>query len=223
MHHRLIPARAGNTRSDLARHHGASAHPRSRGEHLLAAVVLAGTFGSSPLARGTQLERVFDENPSRLIPARAGNTAPRHSPWEICEAHPRSRGEHVRIVAEVGGVAGSSPLARGTPDFHAEEWRRDRLIPARAGNTFMASSRSGRHSAHPRSRGEHRLDQGVIGLCVGSSPLARGTPAQHAPPSASNRLIPARAGNTSLGPPRVAARTAHPRSRGEHKSGTMPF
>ena len=94
MHHRLIPARAGNTRSDLARHHGASAHPRLRGEHLLAAVVLAGTFGSSPLARGTQLERVFDENPSRLIPARAGNTLAAFVENAFDPAHPRSRGEH---------------------------------------------------------------------------------------------------------------------------------
>ena len=50
----------------------------------------------------------------RLIPARAGNTglmpAARASPT----AHPRSRGEHSRIVTLHALATGSSPLARGT-------------------------------------------------------------------------------------------------------------
>ena len=71
-----------------------------------------------------------------------------------------------------------------------------RLIPARAGNTFIASRRSGRHSAHPRSRGEHVLIFGAGTGYPGSSPLARGTQEPGAFSTYEVRLIPARAGNT---------------------------
>jgi len=48
------------------------------------------------------------------------------------------------------------------------------LIPAHAGSTF-----SGRYMrivlpAHPRSRGEHDLDESAVDLITGSSPLTRG-------------------------------------------------
>ena len=52
---RLIPARAGNTPHTQSRHRKTSAHPRSRGEHHPAIIHAPPGFGSSPLARGTQL------------------------------------------------------------------------------------------------------------------------------------------------------------------------
>ena len=103
----------------------------------------------------------------RLIPARAGNTyhgwrmgsrRPAH-PLVISTvpqpAHPRSRGEHLRAAHSGFFDPGSSPLARGTQKMYRGENPRYRLIPARAGNTFMRSSRVPQLSAHPRSRGEH--------------------------------------------------------------------
>ena len=50
-----------------------TAHPRSRGEHSLVRALLSPSLGSSPLARGTLLERVAALTADRLIPARAGN------------------------------------------------------------------------------------------------------------------------------------------------------
>ena len=50
-----------------------------------------------------------------------------------------------------------------------------RLIPARAGNTYLVAVVTVAPAAHPRSRGEHVAAgiNTVVGF--GSSPLARGT------------------------------------------------
>ncbi len=51
----LIPARAGNTdQAESYRAHD-RAHPRSRGEHERMNPKIAAQLGSSPLARGTQM------------------------------------------------------------------------------------------------------------------------------------------------------------------------
>ena len=71
---RLIPARAGNTCSGRYRRRSASAHPRSRGEHVFGSIPQAVSFGSSPLARGTLTTLQPKPTTARLIPARAGNT-----------------------------------------------------------------------------------------------------------------------------------------------------
>ena len=172
--------------------------------------------GSSPLARGTPRITTALSSVGRLIPARAGNTLPGCCPVLPYTAHPRSRGEHNLKPLWMVTIGGSSPLARGTrrPDVPARKGTR--LIPARAGNTHPCRHPTEARPAHPRSRGEHRRVSGLYGSPVGSSPLARGTPAQFAHPSASNRLIPARAGNTAASSPSVATSAAHPRSRGEH-------
>ena len=74
------------------------------------------------------------------------------------------------------------------------DWRR--LIPARAGNTAVVNVSLWPLAAHPRSRGEH-LGLGCgVGVCLGSSPLARGTQGQTGEGNPGTRLIPARAGNT---------------------------
>ena len=72
---------------------------------------------------------------------------------------------------------GSSPLARGTRQDHADEDGGDGLIPARAGNTILRAYGRGGSWAHPRSRGEHIRDRFKWRIELGSSPLARGTPA----------------------------------------------
>ena len=70
--------------------------------------------------------------------------------------------------------------------------------------------------AHPRSRGEHYGVPSARQEEWGSSPLARGTPADQVGLRRREGLIPARAGNTPLPLKRRISRTAHPRSRGEH-------
>ena len=192
---RFIPARAGNTGRSRPASGWRSVHPRSRGEH-------ASTRGRSSRAH-------------RFILARAGNTSSR---WTIAcrfPVHPRSRGEHGvrRLLRE--GVAGSSPLARGTRTRRGGRRGLYRFIPARAGNTASRSSMNSTPTVHPRSRGEH-CGAGCPSAAAGSSPLARGTHARPGGPGLRARFIPARAGNTTSPKAAATCTTVHPRSRGEH-------
>ena len=97
------------------------------------------------------------------------------------------------------------------------------LIPAHAGNTEKISSLNLTSWAHPRSRGEHVIPERRRGYPLGSSPLARGTPAGCPPPGVQGGgvggLIPARAGNTGVRFGVLMGAWAHPRSRGEHATG----
>ena len=214
---RLIPARAGSTALWFLLRRVPAVHPRSCGErtHLTDAEVAHP--GSSPLARGTRNVNRLQAVEARLIPARAGNTTGKFHPGGKGTAHPRSRGEH----GETGGIEifafGSSPLARGTLGFTRNKRHKLRLIPARAGNTSSNALAAFFMPAHPRSRGEHSMNAAVSGSCIGSSPLARGTQSACRRLQAEVWLIPARAGNTSIAWLRACIRSAHPRSRGEHR------
>ena len=113
---------------------------------------------------------------------------------------------------------GSSPLARGTLARTAGCGPLARLIPARAGNILGTCSCVRMTAAHPRSRGEHYRAIGVVEVGLGSSPLARGTCRWFCVPRWRVRLIPARAGNIGKCPGGRHDWSAHPRSRGEHRS-----
>jgi len=217
---RLIPARAGSTRSSIAGSACPSAHPRSRGEHTSRGAGQKSPSGSSPLARGALSEGLHVERGERLIPTRAGSTYWRlvTSTWR--PAHPRSRGEHTSRGAGQKSPSGSSPLARGALDQHDHAEGRRRLIPARAGSTAChpqpgpavpahprsrgsTGSRPARPAArpaHPRSRGEHSPRAPATPAAHGSSPLARGARRQRRRVRLPPRLIPARAGSTSFSP-----------------------
>ena len=69
--------------------------------------------GSSPLTRG-KLDK-FDHLgvSERLIPAHAGKTSSLYRKMDALWAHPRSRGENMRVIEDVPAVTGSSPLTRG--------------------------------------------------------------------------------------------------------------
>ena len=173
-------------------------------------------WGSSPLARGTPSPRACPSRLAGLIPARAGNTSSLSWAFSLPRAHPRSRGEHFHVVLVVSHSPGSSPLARGTLLGYGVGLGGYGLIPARAGNTIGENCGEPFDGAHPRSRGEHLTLTLRLALCLGSSPLARGTLKNGRWNRGAFGLIPARAGNTCLRPERQWARWAHPRSRGEH-------
>ena len=151
------------------------AHPRSRGEHSEIRTKSTGDAGSSPLARGTLNNTLVPAVKTGLIPARAGNTSDHRQMLRPARAHPRSRGEHGRAIPGAAASAGSSPLARGTPETATATAPVAGLIPARAGNTGAAESTKTPTPAHPRSRGEHALALPMTAVSSGSSPLARGT------------------------------------------------
>ena len=76
-HRGIIPARAGFTGDHRRRVQGPEDHPRSRGVYSHAALSAARVAGSSPLARGLQVDGQAGPHPRRIIPARAGFTAAR--------------------------------------------------------------------------------------------------------------------------------------------------
>ena len=173
------------------------AHPRSRGEHWLAAEGGSVTMGSSPLARGTQGHAICALLLLGLIPARAGNTDCWSSTLWWRGAHPRPCGEHLIAAPLLCFSLGSSPPVRGAHCAHHRSAGSAGLIPARAGNTRLSPVTLQPDGAHPRSRGEHTGGALLRGKLLGSSPLARGTQGKRADPDYAVGLIPARAGNTT--------------------------
>ena len=174
----IIPARAGFTRRGRARAPTSADHPRSRGVY----------------------ERVPRPNSvrSRIIPARAGFTSCRAGHRGGPTDHPRSRGVYASLLSDALGHDGSSPLARGLRGLPPVTIDKVGIIPARAGFT-----RARRRSAcpvrdHPRSRGVYVSPSGSCSRGRGSSPLARGLRRDQIWAEAVVRIIPARAGFTSV-------------------------
>ena len=177
-------------------------------------------MGSSPLTRGKP-QRILAAVPRlRLIPAHAGKTC-----WVVRRslshrAHPRSRGENARNLAQFKDDTGSSPLTRGKrlPIRRAAQARG--LIPAHAGKTWYSAGVSECGWAHPRSRGENHPRTHRTAAARGSSPLTRGKLGAVRLRLRALRLIPAHAGKTvpSLQP--GGQTQAHPRSRGENPIGS---
>ena len=110
-------------------------HPRWRGEHATAMDWINTEDGSSPLARGTQVNIARDLERDRFIPAGAGNTRSSRRRTPGGPVHPRWRGEHDATMAHIMAGNGSSPLARGTRRVGSAAQQPERFIPAGAGNT----------------------------------------------------------------------------------------
>ena len=73
--------------------------------------------GSSPLARGLPRAELDQYLKERIIPARAGFTGSRKRNYPVWQDHPRSRGVYVFFMRIRIRCIGSSPLARGLPDY----------------------------------------------------------------------------------------------------------
>ncbi len=94
-----------------------------------------------------------------------------------------------------------------------------RFIPAGAGNAARFGAELRIVAVHPRWRGERAKAAGCFAVFDGSSPLARGTPGVCANDYATERFIPAGAGNAAFISSAVNASTVHPRWRGERAEG----
>ena len=151
-----------------------AAHPRSRGENVLAAPMIVLIWGSSPLMRGKRGQVGGDANQVGLIPAHAGKTARAAFPAAISPAHPCSRGENFSQTSRASPWLGSSPLMRGKHRRHPRTPRQRRLIPTHAGKTEAAPTWTSCERAHPHSRGENYMPTLKAMVDGGSSPLMRG-------------------------------------------------
>ena len=135
--------------------------------------------------------------------------------------HPRSRGVYPGWVPIITKDPGSSPLARGLRAGDRNRHLPGGIIPARAGFTWASLPRTRPRRDHPRSRGVYCAARRSPRTPVGSSPLARGLPCVSDEDGDAARIIPARAGFTTLPGPRRSSQRDHPRSRGVYPpSGT---
>ena len=174
---RIIPARAGFTRSQRAHRGWAWDHPRSRGVYWEKFASTEALPGSSPLARGLRRELAGETHTPGIIPARAGFTAGAARRRRRTGDHPRSRGVYSGARPFRRFRAGSSPLARGLRR-RCDHFRvHRRIIPARAGFTWARHSPRSNSRDHPRSRGVYPGFLSTPPSRRGSSPLARGLPA----------------------------------------------
>ena len=210
----IIPARAGFTPPSRRSARPCRDHPRSRGVYSWPPRRPSGLSGSSPLARGLPPAAPRVGQRQRIIPARAGFTVAKAVADAAPQDHPRSRGVYHPRASGVGGLVGSSPLARGlrSPCRHCRP--SPGIIPARAGFTSSWPCRSWSPGDHPRSRGVYVTVTTVQRSRAGSSPLARGLPGRPARHAGEGGIIPARAGFTSASGPPPLTPADHPRSRG---------
>ena len=200
-----LPVRGRNREGD---------HPRSRGVYPASGIGAEAMVGSSPLARGLRPDIRLVGDGLRIIPARAGFTGPRSGALLSGRDHPRSRGVYTCRITVMSSEYGSSPLARGLRDHDLDGGHNPGIIPARAGFTTAASTRSTPTRDHPRSRGVYLGWMGVRGRRKGSSPLARGLLTASDELVRAGRIIPARAGFTLRSLRGHDTGSDHPRSRG---------
>ncbi len=172
--------------------------------------------GSSPRLRGTPARTLVGMAYPRIIPAPAGNTRPRRTPWKNPTDHPRACGEHSLVKSPRRSDNGSSPRLRGTLLRCSSPASPSRIIPAPAGNTSQGNAYDLQVSDHPRACGEHPLPRRAKRGRFGSSPRLRGTLVPHSQLGFRRRIIPAPAGNTSAPQPNAATHQDHPRACGEH-------
>ena len=175
-------------------------------------------IGSSPLARGLRLRAHAQPARRRIIPARAGFTAPAAARTADSTDHPRSRGVYPKRTTSPSCTSGSSPLARGLRPQQGRRRGPARIIPARAGFTTSCRTPSPPSRDHPRSRGVYTTVRTTGTRSRGSSPLARGLRERKHRHASVRRIIPARAGFTGLAVSHAGGLTDHPRSRGVYSS-----
>ena len=113
---------------------------------------------------------------------------------------------------------GSSPLARGLLPFSQANQYNYRIIPARAGSTYLPEEVTKFLEDHPRSRGVYLMISAFWLPRNGSSPLARGLLRRRRLILGGARIIPARAGSTLRLPRTSALQWDHPRSRGVYST-----
>ena len=199
---RIIPARAGFTPHRARAPTWPGDHPRSRGVYTVGLSPHGPYSGSSPLARGLLIRRELAVMHLRIIPARAGFTAP--GPWRPGRRrdHPRSRGVYAAWTPALTARTGSSPLARGLLNDRLDYGDCYGIIPARAGFTTPRPGPGGAGLDHPRSRGVYDAAAAVE--------------------ADEGRIIPARAGFTRQWECPLSGARDHPRSRGVYRPQRGP-
>ena len=174
-------------------------HPRGCGEHSCPLIMLVIDRRFIPAGAGnTCAMATAPYSLIRFIPAGAGNTITPDQPPRRRPVHPRGCGEHSMLSTHARRQCfGSSPRVRGT------QW--------------LSSNAVVTLPVHPRGCGEHSTwIRSIRCIMIGSSPRVRGTPSTPLSVTASDRFIPAGAGNTTRHSSFRHSTPVHPRGCGEH-------
>ena len=126
-------------------------------------------------------------------------------------------GERLSLHHDVRSRDGSSPRVRGTWPHGGGNAQRDRFIPACAGNVSIFTSMTASFAVHPRVCGERANARTHSDTIFGSSPRVRGTYHETGGRFASNRFIPACAGNVRTIRFPLCDPAVHPRVCGERR------
>ena len=150
---RIIPARAGQTRTSCLRAQWPTDHPRACGANFLPTVLIQNKSGSSPRVRGKRTRVRRQDQGRRIIPARAGQTPRPIGRRTWYQDHPRACGANEGC--RQGGVRllGSSPRVRGKLYHVSPVMVGIRIIPARAGQTRPPCMWFDARADHPRACG----------------------------------------------------------------------
>ena len=160
---RFIPAHAGNSDPDGRRSPETPVHPRACGEQERQSCWMPRRSGSSPRMRGTGQRVSGSYAYSRFIPAHAGNRGLNRSSRRPRTVHPRACGEQNVPLFDAKMSRGSSPRMRGTGPAFDPDQEEDRFIPAHAGNSSGATTRSAMRPVHPRACGEQGPGHRAVG------------------------------------------------------------
>ena len=111
--------------------------------------------------------------------------------------------------------SGSPPLAREGLKRNPINLNPFGITPARAGRTTISPPSSILERDHPRSRGKDLTLENLIGVILGSPPLAREGQNVAIYTNWASRITPARAGRTHICVHKKRKYWDHPRSRGK--------
>ena len=175
----------------------------------------SGSYGSSPRMRGTWAQASRHTQPRRFIPADAGNVEAQNATDRSLSVHPRGCGERKDSLAAASSTNGSSPRMRGTFVVAGTECRKQRFIPADAGNVRVTDSGTKSAPVHPRGCGERPSAATADFQTTGSSPRMRGTFSFPCFERDIPRFIPADAGNVRPSRFGMTFAPVHPRGCGE--------
>ncbi len=214
---RFIPAHAGNRDLGGGFDRASAVHPRACGEQTHFQHQSNCPAGSSPRMRGTARCWRWWRRRGRFIPAHAGNRAFRRMTIISRPVHPRACGEQDGTESGTGGRGGSSPRMRGTGHLAFRYGAFIRFIPAHAGNRHHSALTEGNQPVHPRACGEQFMRPLGQRQNIGSSPRMRGTGTAVRETDASDRFIPAHAGNSPIGQVLSRRCPVHPRACGEQR------
>ena len=196
-------------------------HPRACGANETLFPRNYSPYGSSPRVRGKPKRLAHKSDVSRIIPARAGQTIRQTGRLADCADHPRACGANSDNSSTTTSRSGSSPRVRGKLLLFGCRVGSMRIIPARAGQTWLPRAIFTSFPDHPRACGAN-LEANFGGINkAGSSPRVRGKRLRHEKLLHEGRIIPARAGQTDRQDHSALHRTDHPRACGANLSNAV--